>query len=89
MRGVSTVAVFEKGCMSSGWTWARDWSMEHFVLREDAVEMSETASLTFIFKDSMEPITDCAEVQSHHSWAAGTDSHLPEDACQCPSRPWL
>lgn len=89
MRGVSTVALCEKDRVSSGWTWAGDRSMEHFILGENAVEMSEVASLTFVFEDSTEPITDCAEVQSHHSRAAESDNRLPEDACRCLSRPWL
>lgn len=53
--------------MNSGWTWMRDWSVKYYLLRENASKMTEAISLSSILKDSEETVTECGEIQSHHS----------------------
>lgn len=58
MRSVSTVALVQQDCMKSGWTWIRDSGMKYYLLRENTYEMTKAVSLSCLFKDSEEPVTD-------------------------------
>lgn len=71
--------------MKSGWTWIRDSGMKYYLLRENTYEMTKAVSLSCLFKDSEEPVTDRGDMQTLHSRGrlelTAVSLKMPVNAC--------